>query len=202
MEQWKVKSEKGKDVNMKVTQQKLKDVLLIEPRIFKDNRGHFLETYQANRYHQEVIATTFVQDNLSYSPQGVVRGLHYQLKQPQGKLVWVAAGEVLDVVVDIRRGSPHFGKSMSIILSSNNYRQLYIPEGFAHGFCVLSEFALFSYKCTDYYNPGDEYGIRWDDPALGINWPAGKFILNDKDKGFPLLKDVPEEHLPVGGAGV
>jgi dTDP-4-dehydrorhamnose 3,5-epimerase len=202
MEQWQGENEKGEDGKMKVTQLKLQDVLLIEPRIFKDNRGHFLETYQANRYQQEGIATIFVQDNLSHSSQGVVRGLHYQLQQPQGKLVWVAAGEVLDVVVDIRRGSPHFGKSMSIILSSDNYRQLYIPEGFAHGFCVLSERALFLYKCTDYYHPGDEYGIRWDDPALEIDWPSGEFILNDKDKGFPLLKDVPEEHLPVWGAGV
>jgi dTDP-4-dehydrorhamnose 3,5-epimerase len=202
MEQWKVKNEKGKDVNMKVTRLKLQDVLLVEPRIFKDNRGHFLETYQTHRYRQEGIAATFVQDNLSYSTKGVVRGLHYQLQQPQGKLVSVAAGEVLDVVVDIRRGSPHFGKSMSIILSSDNYRQLYIPEGFAHGFSVLSERALFLYKCTDYYHPGDEYGIRWDDPSLEIDWPPGEFILNDKDKGFPLLKDVPEQHLPVWGTGV
>lgn len=187
---------------MKVTQLDLKDILLIEPRLFKDNRGHFLETYQANRYRQEGITASFVQDNLSYSHQGVVRGLHYQLQQPQGKLVWVAAGEVLDVVVDIRRGSLNFGQSISIVLSSDNHRQLYIPAGFAHGFCVLSDTALFAYKCTDYYNPGDEYGIRWDDPALKIAWPPGEFILNDKDNGFPFLKDVSEEHLPVGRTGV
>jgi dTDP-4-dehydrorhamnose 3,5-epimerase len=174
----------------------LPDVMLIDPRIFKDQRGYFLETFQGQRYAEHGLGAQYVQDNLSFSHRGVVRGLHYQLKKPQGKLVMVIQGEVNDLVVDIRLGSPTFGRWSKNTLSSENHRQLYVPPGFAHGFAVTSETAIVLYKVTDYYNPGDEYGIRWNDPDLGIDWPLTVAILSDKDSVFPCLKDVPEALLP------
>jgi dTDP-4-dehydrorhamnose 3,5-epimerase len=175
----------------------LPDISLIEPRVFTDSRGFFMETWQAERYRQAHIPGPFVQDNYSYSIRGVLRGLHYQLKKPQGKLVYVLHGEVFDVAVDIRRGSPTFGHWMGEILSGDNHRQLYIPPGFAHGFYVLSEGAHFFYKCTEFYTPEDEYGLRWDDPALGIDWPVSDPLLSEKDRHYPTLDTVPWKHLPV-----
>jgi dTDP-4-dehydrorhamnose 3,5-epimerase len=174
----------------------LPGVLLIEPKIFTDGRGYFLETYQAQKYSNHSIDVKFVQDNLSFSQRGVVRGLHYQLQKPQGKLVMVLQGEVDDLVVDIRSDSPSFGKWSKNTLAAANHRQLYVPPGFAHGFAVTSETAIVLYKVTDYYHPGDEYGIIWNDAELGVDWPLDKGILSDKDKQFPQLKDVPKDLLP------
>jgi dTDP-4-dehydrorhamnose 3,5-epimerase len=182
---------------MKVYPTRLQGVHLIEARIFTDPRGFFMETWHADRYRQAHIPGPFVQDNYSYSTRGVLRGLHYQLKHPQGKLVQVLQGEVFDVAVDIRHGSPTFGHWTGVILSGDNHRQLYIAPGFAHGFCVLSETAQFLYKCTDFYAPGDEYGLRWDDPALAIEWPVTTPLLAEKDRHYPTLSTVPRELLPV-----
>lgn len=182
---------------MKVHPTRLPGVYLIEPRVFSDHRGFFLETWQADRYRAAQIPGPFVQDNHSYSARGVLRGLHYQLRRPQGKLVYVPHGEVFDVAVDIRQGSPTFGAWIGEILSGDNHRQLYIPPGFAHGFCVLSETAHFCYKCTDFYAAGDEYGVRWDDPALGIDWPLQAPLLSDRDRQYPALAAIAREHLPV-----
>lgn len=176
---------------------RLPGVYLIAPRVFTDPRGFFLETWHAERYRQAHIPGPFVQDNHSCSVRGALRGLHYQLAHPQGKLVSVLQGEVFDVAVDIRRGSPTFGHWVGEILSGENHRQLYIPPGFAHGFCVLSETAHFLYKCTDFYTPDDEYGLRWDDPALHINWPVSVPLLSEKDQCYPTLETVPQEQLPV-----
>ena len=181
---------------MKVYQTSLPGVCLIEPSVFADPRGFFMETWQAERYRQVHLPSLFVQDNYSYSLRHVLRGLHYQLQHPQGKLVYVLQGEVFDVAVDIRHGSPTFGHWVGEILSGDNHRQLYIPPGFAHGFCVLSEAAHFLYKCTDFYAPGDEYGLRWDDPALGIAWPVSHPVLAEKDRHYPTLATVPRAHLP------
>jgi dTDP-4-dehydrorhamnose 3,5-epimerase len=174
----------------------LPDVVLIEPKIFRDQRGYFCETYQAQRYWDHGVDVKFVQDNLSFSRRGVVRGLHYQLQKPQAKLVMVLQGEVVDLVVDIRSDSPTFGKWSKNILAAANHRQLYVPPGFAHGFAVTSETALVLYKVTDYYHPGDEYGIIWNDADLGVVWPLNEAILSDKDKQFPQLKAVPKNLLP------
>jgi dTDP-4-dehydrorhamnose 3,5-epimerase len=179
----------------------LPEVLLLEPRVFGDRRGYFLEIFQARRYAEAGVPGPFVQDNLSFSRHGVVRGLHYQLAHPQGKLVMVAVGRVFDVVLDIRRGSPTFGRWVSLILEEESHRQLYIPPGFAHGFQVLSQSAVFLYKCTDYWAPGDEYGVRFDDPDLGIPWPVPEAILSDKDRELPRLRDIPPEQLPEYGRG-
>lgn len=146
-------------------------VVMIEPRVFGDSRGYFMETYQAERYAAAGISTNFVQDNQSGSQQGTLRGLHYQIQQAQGKLMRAISGEVFDVAVDLRRGSPTFGTWAGIVLSSENKRQLWIPPGFAHGFYVLSAYAEISYKTTDYYAPQWERAVRWDDPDLGIAWP-------------------------------
>lgn len=181
---------------MKVIPTEIQDVLLIEPAVFGDGRGFFLETYHGGRYRDHGVATDFVQDNLSYSQKNVLRGLHYQWPHPQAKLVQVLEGEVLDVAVDIRRGSPTYGKSVSQVLSSVSKHQLFIPEGFAHGFFVLSETALFMYKCSDYYNRSTEKGILYSDPTLGISWPAGPPTLSAKDAAFPLLADLADADLP------
>jgi dTDP-4-dehydrorhamnose 3,5-epimerase len=174
------------------------DVLIIEPRAFGDARGFFFESYQQERYVAHGIELSFVQDNFSRSDQGVLRGLHYQLEQPQGKLVGVSHGAVFDVAVDIRHGSPYFGQSVGMVLDDVNHRQLYIPPGFAHGFYVISETADFYYKCTDYYHPASEKGVQWSDPALAIQWPllASTPTLVPKDSAYPCLKDIPIEHLP------
>lgn len=168
----------------------LEGVLIIEPDIFRDNRGFFLETFNQNRYAEYRIARTFVQDNLSFSVQGTLRGLHFQNQHPQAKLVQAITGEVFDVAVDIRPDSNTFGRWEGIHLSDQNKRQLFIPEGFAHGFCVLSETTHFLYKCTDFYAPEDEGGIIWSDPDIAIDWPIQNPIVSDKDKQFPRLSEL------------
>lgn len=181
---------------MKISETDLPGVIIFEPKVFPDERGFFLETWSDNRYRQAGITRCFVQDNTSFSQKSTLRGLHYQHPHSQGKLVQVLSGEVFDAAVDIRLGSPTFGKSIGVILSGSNHKQMYIPPGFAHGFCVISETALFSYKCTDYYNASCEGGILWNDPDLGIEWPIDGPILSPKDSNYPLLKDVPAESLP------
>lgn len=173
---------------MKVSPMDHPEVLLIEPDVFEDARGFFLETFQAERFRAHGLPDHFVQDNHSRSARGVLRGLHYQLQNPQGKLVRVASGAVFDVAVDIRRGSPYFGRWTGATLSGENHQQLYIPPGFAHGFCVVSEQADFLYKCTALYTPGDEYGIAWDDPDIGIDWPDVDYVLSDKDRDYAGLQ--------------
>lgn len=174
----------------------LPGVLLIEPRVFTDDRGFFMETHHYQKYADRGLDFTFVQDNHSHSRQGTLRGLHYQLKHAQGKLIYVVKGEVFDVAVDIREGSPTFGKWVGARLSEENRKQIYVPEGFAHGFCVLSEWADVIYKCTDFYSPDDEYGINWADNEIGIEWPVKDPVLSEKDSKNPILKDMPKEFLP------
>ena len=174
---------------MKIRSTALQGVKLIEPDVYGDPRGFFLEYFNQPRFQDEGLDLSFAQLNHSRSSRGVLRGLHYQLRQPQGKLVQVISGEVLDVAVDIRTGSPTFGQWLGEILSDSNHRQLYVPPGFAHGFCVLSDSADFLYLCTDVYRPGDEYGIAWDDPALNIAWPGEHFSLSKKDQAWPRLAD-------------
>lgn len=182
---------------MNVNASKLPAVLIFEPRVFRDARGYFMESFNENRYRDAGVKEKFVQDNISASNGPVMRGLHYQLKNPQGKLVSVLRGKVLDVVVDIRRGSPQFGQWIAEELSAENNKQIYVPPGFAHGFCVLSDEVIFHYKCTDYYNPQDEYGILWSDADLNIAWPQStNFTLSGKDSQLPLLKDIPPAELP------
>lgn len=173
---------------MNVIPTDIPDLILIEPKVFGDARGYFLESYHEERYRAAGIDATFVQDNFSRSSRGTLRGLHYQLTQPQGKLVQVMRGEVYDVAVDLRRSSPTFGRACGIVLSEENHRQLYIPPGFAHGFCVTSDVADFVYKCTRFYAPADERTLLWCDPALRIDWPnIEPRILSAKDtKGLPL----------------
>ena len=183
-------------ITLKCTEKSLPGVLLIEPEVFKDDRGFFLEIYHLEKYLATGMDKPFVQDNHSHSCRGTLRGLHYQLKNPQGKLVYVIRGEIFDVAVDIRRGSSTFGQWTGTILSEKNKRQLFIPEGFAHGLCVISETADVVYKCTDLYAPGDEYGILWSDPVIGIDWPVENPLLSEKDAESPRLRDVPEELLP------
>jgi len=172
-------------------------VLLFTPKVFGDDRGFFLQTYQKKVYAEAGLDCTFIQDNLSRSCRDTVRGLHYQLENPQAKLVSVLRGAVLDVAVDIRRGSPTFGQVVVAELSEENRRQLFVPAGFAHGFRVLSKTADFFYKCADYYTPGDEYGVLWNDPDLGIPWgdPASP-VVSKKDLMQPCLADIPPDQLP------
>lgn len=181
---------------MHISKTSLPGVILIEPKVFGDNRGFFLESYHAQRYEQEGLPGQFVQDNHSRSVQGTLRGLHYQLQHPQGKLVWVVVGEVFDVAVDIRQGSPTFGQWFGTYLSAENHHQLYVPPGFAHGFSVISDTAEFLYKCTDFYTPGDEYGILWNDPVLNIDWPIDTPMLSAKDEQLPLLSQA-SAYLPL-----
>ena len=175
---------------MKVIETKIPDVLIIEPKVFGDSRGFFLESFHADRYAEYGIESNFVQDNHSRSTKGVLRGLHYQKKYPQGKLVSVTSGIVFDVAVDIRQDSSTFGQWVGIILSADDHKQFYIPPGLAHGFCVLSETADFQYKCTDYYHPEDEASIRWNDPYIAIEWNISEPILSEKDANAPFLKDI------------
>jgi len=182
---------------MKVSHTSLDGVLLVEPATFGDDRGFFLETWSRKNYLQAGFPNVeFVQDNHSRSSKGVLRGMHYQLGHPQGKLVQVTRGAVFDVVVDIRAGSPTFGKWFGSVLNDEEHKQIYIPPGFAHGFSVLSEIADFCYKCTDYYHPEDEYGILSSDPEIGISWPKGESILSDKDRNYSPLNAIPERRLP------
>jgi dTDP-4-dehydrorhamnose 3,5-epimerase len=181
---------------MKVIETRLPGVLIVEPDIYGDARGYFLETWQRQRYAAHGITEDFVQDNLSFSQRGVLRGLHAQHPHGQGKLVQVMRGEVFDVAVDIRNGSPHFGQWVGVDLSGDNKRQFFIPPGFAHGFCVVSDEALFGYKCTDFYQRDCEFSIRWDDPAIGIQWPVSSPSLSEKDSAAPLLEDLAVDRLP------
>lgn len=175
---------------MKVIETELPGVVIIEPKVFGDHRGFFLETFSAERYREEAgISLPFVQDNLSRSQRGVLRGLHFQKTKPQGKLVSVTRGAVYDVAVDINPSSATFGQYVGVELSEDNHRQLYVPPGYAHGFCVLSDVADFSYKCTDYYHPEDEGGIAWDCPKVAIDWPIAEPQLSDKDKAYPGLEE-------------
>jgi len=175
---------------MEVVPSRLPDVLIIKPAVFEDPRGFFMETWNSKVFGQAGIAADFVQDNYSSSVAGTVRGLHYQIEQAQGKLVWVVKGEVFDVVVDLRKSSPDFGQWAGELLSANNRKQMWIPPGFAHGFLVLSATADFQYKCTDYYAPEHERTLQWNDPDIGIEWPLlddEKPILSSKDQaGVPL----------------
>lgn len=182
---------------MNVIKTDLPGVLIIEPRVFGDARGFFIETWHQGKYADLGLPERFVQDNLSRSTKGVLRGLHYQHPQAQGKLVYVLDGEVFDVAVDVRVGSPTFGRWVGVTLSAENKRQMYVPPGFAHGFCVTSDSVLFAYKCTDFYNPKTEGSVCWNDPAIGIVWPIAQPSLSDKDRVAPLLKDVPRERLPL-----
>jgi dTDP-4-dehydrorhamnose 3,5-epimerase len=176
---------------MKVSHTSLKDCVIIEPRVFGDERGFFLETFQAVRYEQDAgIDLPFVQDNHSRSARGVLRGLHFQKTKPQGKLVRVVRGEVYDVALDIRKGSPTFGEWEGVILSEDNKKQFWVPPGFAHGFVVLSDTADFEYKCTDYYDPSDEGSILWSDPDLDIPWPISNPGLSVKDQSAKRLVDL------------
>jgi len=173
------------------TKTSIEGLAIIEPAVYGDERGYFMETYNYRDFAAAGFDMTFVQDNQSRSKKGVLRGLHYQKKNPQGKLVRVISGEVFDVAVDLRKGSVTFGKWFGVTLNEENKKQLYIPEGFAHGFLVLSETAEFVYKCTRFYDPEDEGGLLWNDPEIGIEWPEMKYItLNDRDKNNPLLKKI------------
>ena len=181
---------------MNIITTSIEGVLIIEPDVFKDNRGFFMETYQQERYSKSGIEQTFVQDNLSFSVQGTLRGLHYQVKHPQAKLVQVITGEIFDVAVDIRYGSSTFGKWTGAYLSDQNKRQLFIPEGFAHGFCVISKTAHFLYKCSDFYSPEDECGINWADSDICIDWPEKNPIVSEKDRQNLKLCDLLPKQLP------
>jgi dTDP-4-dehydrorhamnose 3,5-epimerase len=182
---------------LKVTQTGLPGCLVIEPAVFGDERGFFYEGWNQARFAEHGLQPHFVQSNVSSSVRGVLRGLHYQWPNPQGKYVSVLEGEVYDVAVDIRRGSPTFGKSAAVVLSAANHRHVWIPEGFAHGFVVLSEHALFSYLVTAPYDKQADAGIRWNDASLGIDWPVSDPQLSGKDAAAPFLADVPELRLPV-----
>ena len=182
---------------MKIEELPLLGLILIWPKIHNDNRGYFFERFRTNQFETYGLPTSFVQENQAKSEKGIIRGLHYQLKHPQGKLVWVPYGEVYDVVVDIRRGSPTFGKHYGTILSDEDHKMLFIPKGFAHGYSVLSTLAIFQYKCTNYYQKEDEYGLRWDDPDLAINWKTTDPVVSTKDVTLPFLKDTPEQNLPI-----
>ena len=175
---------------MKFTPTAIPDVLVIEPDVHRDLRGFFLETWHQRKYAEGGVSCPFVQDNHSRSARGTLRGLHAQIQRPQGKLVRAVDGEVFDVAVDIRRGSPTFGRWVGDRLSGENLRQLWIPPGFAHGFCVLSETVHFEYKCTDFYDAADEIAIAWNDPEIGIEWPLDDPTLSPKDAAAPRLADV------------
>jgi dTDP-4-dehydrorhamnose 3,5-epimerase len=182
---------------MNVITTDIPEVLVIEPKIFGDHRGFFLETYQLNRYAEFGISRPFVQDNMSRSSYGVLRGLHLQNPSAQGKLVSIMRGRVLDVAVDVRMGSPYFGHHVAVELDEESRRQLWVPRGFAHGFVVLSESADFFYKCDDLFSPKDEIVVRWDDPAIGIKWGVSNPSLSPRDASAPLLADV--KNLPLYG---
>lgn len=181
---------------MKTEYPDIPGVVLIDLDVHRDERGFFVETYHAERYAEAGIEEAFVQDNRSQSARGVLRGLHYQYRRPQGHLVTVTRGEIYDVGLDLRRGSPAFGRWFGTRLSARSARQLYLPPGVAHGFCVLSEVAEISYKCTDYYDPEGEAGVLWCDPDVGIPWPVDEPQISERDAGFPRMCDIPPERLP------
>ena len=181
---------------MKVTETKLPGVVIVEPDVYGDERGFFLETWSQKRYAEAGLPKTFVQDNMSYSHKGILRGLHLQHPHGQGKLVHVVAGEVFDVAVDVRVGSPTFGQWDGVLLSAENHKQIYIPPGFAHGFCVTSDSALFAYKCTELYKREAELGIAYNDPDIGIQWPIDDPRVSAKDSVFAKLADIDTDKLP------
>lgn len=181
---------------MNIIETDLPGVMIFEPKVLSDGRGCFIETWSKQRYEDAGVNAAFVQDNVSYSSKGVLRGLHYQHPHQQGKLIQVLKGEVFDVAVDIRLDSATFGKWTSAMISEDNHRQIYIPPGFAHGFCVLSDDAIFSYKCSDYYNGPCEGGICWDDPDIGIEWPTPAPSVSPKDAALTKLSEIPEDKLP------
>lgn len=180
---------------MKVTRCAIAGLLIIEPQVFGDARGFFLETWHEQRYRAAGLDLRFVQDNLSRSRRGSLRGLHFQNPNSQGKLVWVLEGEVFDVAVDLRRSSPTFGRWHGLNLSAQNRLQFFVPPGFAHGFAVLSESALFAYKCTEFYSPKDELTLRWDDPEVGVRWPVSDVVLSEKDNRGLRLRELPSDRL-------
>ena len=181
---------------MIIEEQSLEDVLLFSPEIFEDERGYFFETYRDSIFKENNLNIKFVQDNEVFSKnKNVIRGLHYQLNNPQGKLVHVITGAIIDVIVDIRRGSPDFGKSIMLNVNSSSHNMVYIPEGFAHGYLVLEKNTIIQYKCTNYYDSTSEFGIRWDDNDLNISWGIANPIISDKDKNLPTLKE--QCNLPV-----
>jgi dTDP-4-dehydrorhamnose 3,5-epimerase len=175
---------------MKVLRTEIPGVLVVEPVVHRDARGFFLETWQEDRYREHGIDAHFVQDNHSRSARGTLRGLHAQQPRPQGKLLRVVEGEIWDVVVDARLGSPAFAHHAAVVLSAENFRQVYVPPGVLHGFCVTSEVAQVEYKCTELYDPAAEFSVRWDDPELGIEWPLADPVLSEKDRQAPLLREV------------
>ncbi len=181
---------------MRFSRLSLPDVICVEPKIFRDDRGHFLENYHRTRFAEAGISAEFVQDNQSFSRRDTLRGLHYQCPNGQGKLVGVAFGTVFDVAVDVRRHAPTFGVWTGMEISAENHRMLWIPPGFAHGFCVLSETAVFAYKCTDFYAPESEHTVLWNDPDIGIDWPVANPIVSPKDQKGLALHEIKEEHLP------
>jgi len=174
---------------MKIIEAEIPDIKIIELDTFPDNRGYFFETYHEQRYKNKGLSSTFLQDNVSYSKQNVLRGLHFQQKNPQGKLIMPIVGQIYDVAVDIRTNSPTFGKWVGVSLSENHPRQLFLPEGFAHGFCVISQYAIVHYKCTNFYDPGDNCGIIWNDPDIAIDWPIEKPIVSQRDNQLPAFKE-------------
>jgi dTDP-4-dehydrorhamnose 3,5-epimerase len=184
-------------MSMQIIETELPGVIELQPRVFRDARGFFMETYHRDRFTEMGVHETFVQDNLSRSVRGTLRGFHYQLNQPQAKLCWVIEGEVLDVTLDIRRGSPHFGKSTSLHLSAAKQNQIFIPVGFAHAFLALTDGVLFAYKCSQFYDAKSEYGILWSDPELKIDWEIENPSVSEKDAQFLRLSEVPQEHLPT-----
>jgi dTDP-4-dehydrorhamnose 3,5-epimerase len=175
---------------MKFIKTSIPDVIIVEPDVYRDHRGFFLESYNQKIYQENGIKANFVQDNHSKSEKGILRGLHCQNPNPQAKLVRVVKGAVLDVAVDVRKGSPSFGKWVLEELSEDNFRQLFVPQGFLHGFYVLTDTAEFLYKCDDFYSKQGEITVKWDDPQIGIDWPVKEPILSEKDKNAPLLKDI------------
>ncbi len=181
---------------MTIRPTELTEVLLVEPKVFGDDRGFFFECYKADRYVAVGIACEFVQDNVSYSKAGVIRGLHYQWPNPQAKLIQVLSGAVFDVAVDIRRGSPTYGKWIGEVLSAENHHQLFIPPGFAHGFAVLGDHALVSYKCSTLYEAAGDCSVRWNDPEIGVEWPISEPMLSGKDAAALKLADISPERLP------
>lgn len=185
---------------MKIIETRLPGAVIIEPAVFGDSRGFFFESWNAERFAAHGLPTRFVQSNVSSSSRGVLRGLHYQWPRPQGKLVSVLEGEVFDVAVDIRRGSPTFGQWEGVVLSAENKRQFWIPEGYAHGFLGLSDRVIFTYLCTDVWVKEVDSNIRWDDPQIGIDWPIDAPLLSDKDAAAPVLADIAQDRLPVFAA--
>ncbi len=181
---------------MKIIETPLDGVLIVEPDVYQDKRGFFMETHNLRRYREAGLNHVFVQDNLSYSVRGTLRGMHYQLNKPQAKLVQAIAGRIYDVVIDIRIGSPTFKKWFGVELSQENKKQLFVGHGLAHGFCVLSEAAVVTYKCTDFYDPHDEGGLLWSDPELSIDWPVSDPLLSPKDGASPKISELVSDRLP------